>query len=383
MKQKAFLATLLFLALAVPVMAAQTGFRGDGSGRYPEAQPPLQWSPTNNVLWKTALTNWSNASPILVDDKIIVCAEPATVICLSARNGAILWQDSLTDLPSPPPKAHAVNGYTSATPCSDGRRIWMVFGQGLVACWTLDGKKKWVVTLEKPPHDWGGCVSPRLAGGVLAVQFDHLFGLDPETGAEKWKIKTAWRWGSPVVASFGKRDILYTCSGAALDAATGQDLPGQGLPKLEYNSPSLTEGVLYYVQAKPKAFALPAKPEDTPRSLWPDITLPEGRYYATPLIHDGLVYAINAKGALSVLDKTTGELLYSQQYPFSTTYPSPTLAGNYVFLSCESGKTVVIKAGRQYEEVARNSLEPFRSCPVFSGSRLYIRGQKHLWCIGL
>jgi len=362
--------------------ATSVGFRNDGSGLYPNAKPTVQWSPTNNVLWKTALTNSSNASPILIGNRIFVCAEPATLICVSAKDGAILWQDSVTNLPVPPPPAHAANGYTSATPCSDGSKVWTVFGQGVVACWDVSGKKLWTTTLEKPPNAWGGCISPRLAGGVLVVQFNNLFGLDPETGAEKWKTKTGWGWGSPVVARIGKQDILYTCKGAAIDAATGQAIAGQGLLTLDYNSPCLVDGVLYYVQSKPQAFALPAKPEDKPRPLWQGIVIPEGRYYGTPLIHDGLVYAINAQGSISVLDQASGALVYSQKFPFDTVYPSPTLAGDYVFLSCEGGKTVVTKAGRQYEEVAQNSLEKFRSCPVFSGTRMYIRGQKHLWCIG-
>lgn len=371
------------LGLALSCLAAAPiGFRHDGSGRYPAAQPPLQWSPTNGIVWKTALPDWSNASPILVGNRIFICAEPATLICISAESGNILWQDTLTDLPSPPPKAHAANGYTSATPCSDGRKIWGVFGQGVVACWDMEGKKQWAISLEKPPHDWGGCISPRLVGGVLVVQFNHLFGLNPETGAVQWKLATGWGWGSPVVARIGNRDIVYTCKGTAVDAATGKALSSQALPKLDYNSPCLVDGVLYYVQAKPQAFALPAKPEELPRPLWPAITLPEGRYYGTPLVHDGLVYAINAQGQLSVFDQTTGALVYSQKFPFDTVYPSPTLAGDYVFLSCEGGKTVVIKAGRTYEEVARNSLEKFRSCPVFSGTRMYIRGHKYLWCMG-
>jgi hypothetical protein len=58
------------------------------------------------------------------------------------------------------------------------------------------------------------------------------------------------------------------------------------------------------------------------------------------------------------------------------------LAGNYVFLANENGNTAVIKAGRQFEQVAFNSLEKYRACPVFSGTRMYIRSMKHLWCIG-
>lgn len=363
--------------------ANSVGFRGDGSGLYPKAKPILQWSPTSNVVWKTALTNWSNASPILVGDRIFVCAEPATVICLSAKNGTLLWQDSVTNLPQPAPPTHGVNGYTSATPCSDGRHVWVVFGQGVVACWEVSGKRLWSVSLEKPPNGWGGCVSPRLAGNVLVVQFDHLFGLDPATGAERWKTKTPWGWGSPVVAQIGKRDILYTCKGAAIDAASGQELI-KGLVALEYNSSCLVDGVLYYLQQNPQAYALPEKPEDMPRALWQGASIAGDRYYATPIVHNGFVYAINQAHNLSVLEQATGKLVYAKKLDFlqGTVFPSPSLAGDYVFLSSENGQTLVLKAGAQYDEVARNSLEPFRASPVFSGTRMFIRGRQHMWCIG-
>jgi hypothetical protein len=42
----------------------------------------------------------------------------------------------------------------------------------------------------------------------------------------------------------------------------------------------------------------------------------------------------------------------------------------------------VLEPGRAYLEVAVNSFEPFRSTPVFSGSRIYIRGLQHLYCLG-
>ena len=46
------------------------------------------------------------------------------------------------------------------------------------------------------------------------------------------------------------------------------------------------------------------------------------------------------------------------------------------------GETVVLQAGREYKELARNKLEEFRSSLVFEGKRVYIRTAKHLYCIG-
>ncbi len=379
--------SLIFLAVALfnvsGVAGELSGFRGDGAGLYPRATPPTSWSPESNVVWKTEMPDWSNASPLLLGKQLIVCAEPATLISLSPDTGRILWQNTLTNLPSPAPKTHTVNGYTSSTPCSDGRRIWAVFGQGLVGCWDISGKPLWSVHLENPPHNWGGCISPRLAGGHVVVQFDTMFGLDPATGSVIWKLKTGWGWGSPVVAKIGGREILYTCKGAAVDAATGKELT-KGLVSLEYNSPCLVEGVLYYLQQNPQAYALPATGDGNPSPLWANVSIAGDRYYATPLVHKGLVYAINQSRNLSVLDQKTGALVYQKQMDYlkGTVYPSPTLAGNFIYLSSEGGQTVIIEPGREYREVSCNGLEKFRTCPVFAGTRMYIRGLKFLWCIG-
>jgi hypothetical protein len=51
-------------------------------------------------------------------------------------------------------------------------------------------------------------------------------------------------------------------------------------------------------------------------------------------------------------------------------------------VSSETGETVVLQAGREYKELARNKLEEFRSSLVFEGKRVYIRTAKHLYCIG-
>jgi hypothetical protein len=70
------------------------------------------------------------------------------------------------------------------------------------------------------------------------------------------------------------------------------------------------------------------------------------------------------------------------EYLQGTVYSSPTLAGKYILLSGEGGRTVVLASGREYREVARNELEPFRSTPVFAGDRMYVRTLKALYCIG-
>lgn len=70
------------------------GWRNGGNGLYPEAKPALDWKDDSNLKWVTPLDSRSNASPILVDGKLFLTAEPATLICADAKSGKVLWEKS-------------------------------------------------------------------------------------------------------------------------------------------------------------------------------------------------------------------------------------------------------------------------------------------------
>lgn len=96
---------LLSLAIATLLLqaaSAQTvGWRGDGTGRYPQASVPLQWSADRNVLWRCPLPATGNATPLVVGDRIFVTAEPFSLLCVGA-DGQVRWQadsDLLATLP--------------------------------------------------------------------------------------------------------------------------------------------------------------------------------------------------------------------------------------------------------------------------------------------
>ena len=108
------------------------------------------------------------------------------------------------------------------------------------------------------------------------------------------------------------------------------------------------------------------------------------RYYASPLVHNGLIYAITQKSVFSVIDGKDGSVIRQKKLELGdgTVYPSITLAGEYLFVSNDNGQTLVLKPGAEYKEIAINKIEGFRSSPVFVGNRLYVRGLQHLYCIG-
>jgi outer membrane protein assembly factor BamB len=90
------------LLCAWPLTAAAAGWRGDGTGRYPDATPPLRWSETENVAWKTGLPAWGNSTPIVIGEQVCLTAEPTTVLCLRKSDGKALWSRALSWLDTVP-----------------------------------------------------------------------------------------------------------------------------------------------------------------------------------------------------------------------------------------------------------------------------------------
>ena len=454
---------ILILVLSTAHADQPYGFRVNGQGRFPNATPVTEWSPTNNVVWQTKLPNFSNSSPVLSGDRLFTCAEPTSLICLSLADGKILWQksnDYIDVLTNPEeltkareatsraddanarwaakmkerdeaewnayknkndaalkakvqelqadvkaarkavdqanryilPISRVENGYTSATPVTDGKYVWASFGSGVVVCYDREGRRIWGRKIDTPADhmDWGACVSPVLAGNVLLVQYNTIFGLDAATGNELWKGKDVWKLphdhnlelGTPVVDKIGDQYTAYTYKGAAIAARTGDEIADGLRVHSGFNSPVLQDGILYFINDKSTAFKLPRTPAAKPEKLWDGEAVSGGRFYASPLVHDGLIYIIPENGILSVLDAKTGKKVYSKKVLSGTCYCSPTLAGKYILLGSDNGKMVMIEPGREYKEVAQNELEPFRSTPVFAGSRMYVRTLKSLYCIG-
>ena len=90
---------LALVVTTVPLTAQQgaaaepTGWRAD----YTDATPPTQWSANTNIRWKTPLPSVSRSHPIILDNRLYLCAEPDRLICIDLDDGKVLWtkRDSL------------------------------------------------------------------------------------------------------------------------------------------------------------------------------------------------------------------------------------------------------------------------------------------------
>jgi len=283
------------------------------------------------------------------------------------------------------PNTENTNGYSTCTPVSDGKNVYALFGNGMAACYDPDGNRKWLKFIEKPTQGYGHSASPVIVGDRFIIQIRGLVALDTNTGEQVWESREApTRWGTPVVTKIGDDDVLITPNGDIVRASDGK-LLAKKLSKLDYCAPIVHDGVAYFIQKGGKAIKLPDEVTDDMKfeALWTAAKIQGDRYYASPVCRDGLIYAINQRGHLSVIDTKTGELVYDKKLKLgATVYSSVTCAGDFLLVSGEKGKTMLLATGREYKEIATNQLEDFRSCPVLVGDRMYIRTKKHLYCIG-
>jgi outer membrane protein assembly factor BamB len=423
--------------------ATPVGWRTDGTGRYPQAEPPATWSAQENVAWKVKLPGKSNGSPIIVGDRIFVVSDPAEVLCLNAADGEVVWQrscglvelygaekaagitaetkrlrdekrnleremgaakddadklaalkaqaaqlqqklDELAEDFAPPPElANGETTNSAATPVSDGSRVYAVFGHGVACAFTLAGEPVWAKYLEFPTIGFGGTSSPVLSDGKLVVHLNDLMALDCSTGEIVWRTKLAARHASPLAAEVDGRAVIVSPGGAVVSSADGKILLNDGQLTTSECSSIVHDGVLYRVNdGRAAALRLKADGEKVVlERLWEE-KVAAGRRTPSPVRHDGLLYTANTDGILDVLDAATGEQVYRQRLNMGSLYSSVALGGGSLYFSGTKGTTVVIAPGREFEERARNELEPLGSNLVFADRRIYVRTKVNLWCIG-
>ena len=437
---------LLLNSLLSTKTIAQTpvGWRTDGTGRYPDATPPVEWSAEKNVLWKTKMPGRSFGSPIVIGQRIFVVSDPAELLCVDAKDGKILWQRSISvadmlgeekaeqiakawksvndkrrDLQREygelrkkqpdakdklrkirdrieimemeirnmrvqnPVPAQGGAGNSAGTPVSDGKWVYATFGNGIVAAFDLAGNRRWIRFVEGADINFGHASSPVLIDGKLVVHYHDLVALDAGSGKVVWRTKADARHASPIATQVGKEPVLVIPAGDIVRVRDGKILATHRDLRVSECTPIIDKGIVYAQSGQTSAFPL-AKAINESANLEPlwQVRTASGRRTPSPVLHNGLLYGVTTNGIMDVLDVKTGEKVYTRRLNLGNVYSSPTIAGNRLYISGTRGDTVVLELGRPFRLVAENELESFGSNPVFVGTRMYIRGRNHLYCIG-
>ena len=94
-------------------------------------KPPLKWSATENIVWKTPIRGRGHGSPIVVGDKIFLASaddQGQWVLCYQRRTGKLLWQNAV-HRGGLDKSGNGKSSLASSTIACDGKRIFANFLQ--------------------------------------------------------------------------------------------------------------------------------------------------------------------------------------------------------------------------------------------------------------
>jgi len=113
----------------------------------------------------------------------------------------------------------------------------------------------------------------------------------------------------------------------------------------------------------------------------------KGSNATSPVLRDGNLYWMNDNQQIAFCaDAKTGELHYEQRMNRAAqVYASALLAGDRVYYLTRQGKTFVVAAMPEFEQLAVNDLKDgslFNGSMAVDGNRLLIRSDKFLYAVG-
>ncbi|WLD11111.1 PQQ-binding-like beta-propeller repeat protein [Planctellipticum variicoloris] len=373
-----------------------------------EQTPPLKWSETENVVWKTPVPGRSHGSPIVVGDQVVLAvAEPdreiQSVVCLNRNSGQVLWQTVVHEKGfEQTGKPNAKSSLASSTLACDGQRFFVNFlNAGAIYTTALDrqGKRLWQTKVSDYVLHQGFGSSPAVYESLVIVSADNkgtgaIVGLERATGKEVWRHERPKlpNYTSPIILTIGGRDqvLLTGCDlVTSLDPLTGKTLWEVEGSTTECVTSTVTDGARIFTSGGyPKNHLSAVLADGSGKLTWENNTRV---YVPSMLVRDGHLYAILDAGVAMCWNSATGEEVWKGRLG-GTFSSSPVLVGEHILATNEAGRTYVFKATpAAFELVGENQLgtEVFAT-PTVCGGRIYHRvavqqgeeRQEFVYCLG-
>lgn len=405
----------VFLLLIVGIAA--TPSRGDnwpawrgplGTGQCAERDLPLQWSAEEGIAWKIALEAPGNSTPIVWDDRIFLTealdrGARRCVTCLDRSDGRLIWRKEIPFDGKEP--THNTNPFCSASPVTDGKRVFAWHGSAGVVAYDFEGKQLWHRDLGPFHHIWGNAASPVLYENTVLFHLGpgpvvQLLALDQETGETVWKLdlpasKDAdqWKgsWSTPIVRPLpaGGHELLLSTPQRllGLDPKSGQlRWEARGLSDLVYTSPVYSDEVVVAMSGyRGPAIGVRLGGEgdvtETHR-LWRVEPNPQ-RIGSAAVVGDH-AYILNDPGILQCIELKTGRDVLQTRLTGKSWSSMVATADHRLYVIDMDAQTFVLEASPEAKVLARNALpkETTRASLAVSDGQIFARTYQHLYCIG-
>jgi outer membrane protein assembly factor BamB len=380
-------------------------FRGPGGeGHSTENGLPLQWSESQNILWKTPVAGRGWSSPVVAGGRVWLTTAierqgkgSLRVLAYDVQSGREVVNVEVFSVSDALLK-NVKNSLASPTPIVEGERVYVHFGADGTAALSTDGKIVWKLTLPYDSmHGNGG--SPTLYRDLLIVSCDgaddaYVIALDKNTGKTRWKTQRRrpfdQSYTTPLVIQVEGRDQVVSIGAyraAAYDPQTGREIwrvsYGDGFSNVP--RPVFGHGLVFIGTGFQEPSMLAVRPTGTGDVTNTHVayTIDRGAPFTpSPLIVGDEFYMVSDIGVASCLDVKTGRIHWQQRVPGNYS-ASPVFADNRIYFLSEEGVATVIAPGKEFRRLAVNTLDgtTFASIAV-SQQTLFIRSDSHLYRIG-
>lgn len=407
-------------------------WRGPGAnGVAANANPPTTWSEDENLQWKVDVDGLGNSTPIVWGDKLFLLTAVDTnrtdpkltppdeqpkrpfgikypntfhqyvVLCLDRNSGAEVWRHVATEA-VPQEGRHGDNSFATASPTTDGERLYVWFGMAGLYCFDLAGKPLWNRDLGevKTRLSFGEGSSPVVHGNRLILVRDHdaqstITVMDTQTGDTIWQQdrNEPSGWATPLIVerngitqvitngkirvrsyNLDNGDLLWECGGQVSNVTP---------------SPVATDSTVFCMSGY-RGSALYALPLDGSADLTDSAAIRWSKsqgtpYVPSPLLYEGRLYFNQSNNSIMTsLDAESGDTVIERtRLPgVQGLYASPVAAAGRVYFVGRGGTTLVLEHGDEFKVLATNRLDDrIDASPAIAGDRLFLRSKSRLYCI--
>ena len=424
-------ATAGALGQAVNPLAQWGQWRGPlATGAAPKADPPVEWSETKNIRWKTKLPGLGHSSPVVWGSLVFVTTAEMTgakkpftgvtpdgahnnmnplfdhqfaVMAIDRETGAVVWRRTVATR-QPHESTHESATWASNSPVTDGEQVLSFFGSNGLYCLDTGGRLLWSRDLGdmQVKHGHGEGASPLLHGETVVVNWDHegaslIVALAKRTGEELWRQPRdeGTSWATPIVVTHdGQRQVVVsgTRRVRGYDLKTGAVIwEAGGLPGNIVASPVGADGMVFAAGSYEKQTLLAIRLTGAKGELTgtQQIAWQKNRstpYVPSPLLYEGWLYYLrHYQGVLSRVNAKTGD---EPSGPFRlgsvfNIYSSPVAAAGRIYVTDRNGKTLVMSNDAEPKALTLNKLDDrFSASAALVGDAIFLRGEKFLYCIG-
>jgi len=401
-------------------------FRGPNSSGVGDGKPPVEFSPSQNVLWKTAVGP-GLSSPVVANGRIFLtefdrATKQLATLCLDQRTGKILWRRSVA--PPEIEKVHEISSPAAPTPATDGERVYIYFGSYGLVSYDFDGKLLWERRLPLSQNIYGAVASPIVAGDLLVLNHQgkdaYLLAVNRRDGKTVWRTDRSrfqYGWSTPIHWRHDGSDEILVLGGdfgpnqrlMAYDLADGAERWWvAGLPPCGKSTPVIGGDMVFFaapdiildveaekrnpdraaqIYANNGSRVMAVRPGgkgevNQTHVAWTQTKGVPG--VPSPLYYNGRLYTVQNGGIVFSRIAKTGELIYSGRTgAMGYYYSSPVAADNKIYVASEEGVVVVLDAGAELKVLARNRLDgQILATPAIADGKIYVRTEDRLYAFG-